>query len=482
MQTSDASTASNNELPNPGISKIDWGFWIWVGCSLVLIFGIVLAGTAWAVQHAMLSGRTLSDSQKRTVLALATLPKTVKNAARELLWQFSDEPTPQLHKLTPLQNTNWSRHFPEPADNGYLLYSGIDRNSKQSIVELIRVSDGQSIAQWIPDWDYINDNNNDKLTNFSFRRSKKTLAPVSPLLMSNGDIVFHAGGSLIRMDICTGKPIWKIGKSFHHSTELDSNGNIVVPAKSDLDFPVKVWSSTKLEDDSIAMVSPNGTLIQNSSLVKILIDNNLAALVFGIGGVENSGGDIVHINQITPALDDSEYWRKGDLLISSRNLSTVFLYRPSTGKIIWHQTGPWMNQHSAEFVDDHRISIFNNNVTGRQQYDFMSQTDHNTVVVYDFRSGKTSEPFKNFLDETKPRTRTQGRARILPDGGLFVEESNYGRHLRFSVDGLMWSRVNEYDDKHVAVLSWSRYLTKSEAEGPVKAIKLKVCDGRRKLP
>ena len=435
-----------------------------------------MVGTAWAVRHAMLSGRSLSDTQKLSVLEIAKLPTYVKDAAIELLSQLSDEPGPQLQKLTPLQITTWVRHFPEPADTGYLLYSGIDRINKQSIVELIRVSDGQSIARWIPDWNYIS--NNGLLTTWFSRSSMKRLIPNSPLLMPNGDIVFQTAPFLIRMDICTGKPIWKLDKSFHHSVELDSIGNIVVPAKSDLDFPVKVWSSEKWQDDSIAIVSPNGTLIQNSSFVKILIDNNLTALLFGIGGTENSGGDIIHMNQITPALNDSDFWKKHDLLISSRHLSTVFLYRPSTGKIIWHQTGPWMNQHSAEFVDDHRISVFSNNVIGRQQFDFISQTDHNTVVVYDFRSEKTSEPFKNFLDEAKPRTRTQGRARLLPDGGLFIEESNFGRHLRFSADGLMWSRVNNYDGESVAVLSWSRYLTKSEAEGPINAIKLKVCDGR----
>ena len=138
-------------------------------------------------------------------------------------------------------------------------------------------------------------------------------------------------------------------------------------------------------------------------------------------------------------------------------------------------SGPWMNQHSVEFVDDHRISVFNNNVIGRHQYDFISQKDHNTVVVYNFKNGGTSEPFKNVLNEARPRTRTQGRARILPDGELFIEESNYGRQMRFSVDRLMWSRVNKYDGESVAMLGSSRYLTNSEAEGPVKAIKLKFC-------
>ena len=93
-----------------------------------------------------------------------------------------------------------------------------------------------------------------------------------------------------------------------------------------------------------------------------------------------------------------------------------------------------MNQHSVDFVDNHRISVFNNNIVARQPDDFISPEDHNTVIVYDFENNKVSEPYKTVLNEAKPKTIFEGRARILPDGGLFIEESNYGRLLRFNKD------------------------------------------------
>ena len=40
----------------------------------------------------------------------------------------------------------------------------------------------------------------------------------------------------------------------------------------------------------------------------------------------------------------------------------VILYRPSTNQIIWKGTGPFFDQHDVNILDDHRISVFNNNV------------------------------------------------------------------------------------------------------------------------
>ena len=58
---------------------------------------------------------------------------------------------------------------------------------------------------------------------------------------------------------------------------------------------------------------------------------------------------------------DGPYWRKGDLFLSLRSPSTVMLYRPATNKVIWRKDGPWSKQHDVDILDDHRISIFNNN-------------------------------------------------------------------------------------------------------------------------
>ena len=79
------------------------------------------------------------------------------------------------------------------------------------------------------------------------------------------------------------------------------------------------------------------------------------------------------------------------------------------------------------------------------------------------------------LSAAKPATLTEGRARLLPDGGLFIEDTNNGRLLRFTADRLLWSRVNDFDATHIGFLSWSRYLTADEAAAPLRAIGARAC-------
>ena len=211
-----------------------------------------------------------------------------------------------------------------------------------------------------------------------------------PQLMLNGDVIFNTGYSLLRLSICSNRSIWKLDNLSHHSIELDSRGNIIVPSKSDQKISISKWSHLKWEDDSITTISLSGEIIQIDSFASIFIKNNLTALLIGIGDSNIKNLNPIHINQIKPTLTGSEFWKKYDLLISSRNLSTVFIYRPSIGKIIGHQTGPWMNQHSFDYVDNNSISLFNNNVVPSQPYGFINPEYNNTVVAYDFKANITS--------------------------------------------------------------------------------------------
>ena len=71
--------------------------------------------------------------------------------------------------------------------------------------------------------------------------------------------------------------------------------------------------------------------------------------------------DPLHLNDIQPVMTDGPYWKRGDVFFSIRYKSMIILYRPSTNKIIWKGVGHSAGQHDVDILDDHRISIFNNN-------------------------------------------------------------------------------------------------------------------------
>lgn len=451
-----------------------WSFWLWLvgAVSLLLIVSVVVS--AWAVRHVLLNGGVrFSETQTRAALAIAEFPGHVIAAMDELRFYVSDEPLSLLLDRNATQKSNWVRRFPAPEDTGYLLFSGVDPVLKRSVVKLIRIADGKTLANWSPDW-------RDMFRKYQMDGSSMSVRAMHPLLLDNADIIFNVTGPLIRVSACNSKIVWLQNvEEFHHSVELDENNEALwVPSVSHDGLSDNSWLQNLVRDDALAHVSLEGKLLEKLSFARILRENGLQAMMLATSGDETLH-DPIHLNQIAVARSDSKYWHRGDLLISARHLSTVFLYRPSTGKILWYQTGPWMNQHSADFVDDHRISVFNNNVisVGKPEHGFMKADDTNQVLLYDFDTKQISQPYAKLLAESRPITFSEGRARVLPDGGLFFEETNYGRHLRFSKDRLLWSRLNDYDDARIGMLSWSRYLTAEEVKAPLRALATMRCTG-----
>lgn len=450
-------------------------FWVWIACTSLLVVVISVIGAAWSVRHVLTARENrFTDTQTRLVMTVAEFPSLARMAIKEFTYNFSQDPLRLLIDRRDAEQSVWTRNFPSPEDPGYLLLSGVDPLVKYSNVRLIRIADGVTVAKWNPDWSAIYKRISEK--KFSSKGSSLEAEAVHPVLLANGDIIFNTWNSLVRVSMCNSELLWVLDEVMHHSNELDHNDDIWTNSVTQDGLSDNPWLANRVQDDALAKVSLDGKLIERQSFARILRDNGLQAMLLGTFG-QNFNKDPIHLNQISVAGGNSRYWKKGDLLISAKNLSAVFLYRPSTRKILWYQQGPWMNQHSALFVDDHRISVFSNNVVSSvpKNHAFMSDDQINEVYVYDFRDDVVSQPFARLLAAARPRTITEGLSRLLPDGGLFLEETNYGRHLRFSKDGLMWSRINDYDDDRIGKVSWSRYLTAGEARHALSALATREC-------
>lgn len=460
------------------LSKFIKSSTLWIGVASLFAIFFFIWGTAWFVRQTVSienghEGR-LSRTQATWVRYVTGFPGLTRDAILELLSRVREDPIPLLVNKVPTEQAHWIRHFPEQTDSGYLLFSGVDPIAKKSIVKLIRISDGTVIATWNPDWKYIFEQIEPK--RFSPTSDYTTARAVHPLLLDNGDIIFNTLVSLVRMSICSPKPVWLLDEWADHSVEADLDGSIWAQSQASDGFSENPWLQEHLRDDGLLHLSTDGRILENISFSRILRENGFQSLLLGTSDFSQRS-DPAHLNEIQVARQKSRYWDLGDLLISARNLSTIFLYRPSSRKIIWHRTGPWMNQHSVDFVDDHRISVFDNNIIFGPpgKYAFMTPSDINRVLVFDFESGQTSQPYAELLAATRPITHSQGRARILPDGGLFLEETDYGRHIRFTKEKLLWSRVNDYDDKRTGNLAWSRYFTAEEVSTPLSALTSRRC-------
>lgn len=467
------------KMPSTSVQSGDaptsaWSFWVWFAMAVSLVLLVVVVGTAWAVRSTLNEDSRIPAAGSRLLMRLSNFPDLVFIALQQVKSQFEGDPLPLLMDRKETEKTHWVRRFPAPEDTGYLLFSGVDPAVKRSVVQLIRLADGAVIARWNPDWPAIYKRIESK--GLMHAGGPNVARAFHPVLLDSGDIIFNNDTSLVRLSVCSHTPVWVLDEVMHHSNDLDLDGSLWVPSVSKDGFADNPWLNDRIQDNALAHVSSDGRVLDKRSFARILRNNGLQAMLLGTSG-HQLNKDPIHLNEIRVAQQSGRYWQRGDLLISARHLSTVFLYRPSTDKILWHQTGPWMNQHSADFVDDHRISIFDNNVVSGapKEHAFLKPGDTNRVFLHDFDTGQESQPFASLLAEAKPVSITEGRARVLPDGGLFIEETNYGRLLRFTPDHLLWSRVNDYDHKRIGMVSWSRYLTADEARLPLQTLTARQC-------
>ena len=433
---------------------------------------------SWAVRQSIGNGQRIPEKWESAIDKVARFPSLMKASFVRIRAGLSSDPFPLLIDAENPSALRASEKKPDQSEQGYLLFSGVSASAKQSVVQLIRLSDDQLLWEWRPDFRRINEvQSQSKYMAIDSAISGRAMDPV---VQEDGSLIFNTFSRLVRLDLC-GEVRWAIAGPFHHSVEQDGNGNIWVPAVHEKSFPGNEWLNEFMRDDALGQVSVDGQVLGIYSFAQILIRNGLNAHVFGHSFNKISGDDPFHINDIQPARSDGDYWLKGDLLISARNLSTVFLFRPATAKILWYKTGPWVNQHDANFVDAHRISVFGNDVLmdAPSSHTFANESGANQVYLYDFKTDSVSTPFAQLLESNPVRSVYEGRATVGDGDSLFIEETTAGRHLRFRDGKLLWSRLNWYDQNRIGVVSWSRYLTASDVRSLLELVSATRCPAKK---
>jgi len=411
------------------------------------ILGLLFGWSVWRVDN---GGSIVNNKTSHIVIFMASFPTLVKQAFHEI-----NQPSILVkpNRYPNIRGLVTERNY---VDSNYLLLPFFDKISKQSMVKLLRLSDQKILYQWSPNFDELKNKLGNK-NNYYTNTAKNNLMINHPLLSPDGSIVFDSSPSpLVKIDKAS-KLVWIVKGNFNHSLEFDNSGNIWTPNFiSPSNFSNK--SLTHLKDDAITEVSPQGKVLFKKSVAEILSQNGYRGLLLGTGRLET---DLLHLNDVQPALTSTKYWKTNDLLISLRFKSTVFLYRPSTNKILWLQTGPWLNQHDVDFIDSTRIGVFGNDVIRTNTGEHLLN-EYNEEYVFDFKTKKTTAPYTVFLKKAKVSTPSGGRSDILPNGDLFIEETDNNRLLRGTTKDIIWQYEESIDRNSVSALSWTRFLTKSE--------------------
>jgi hypothetical protein len=431
--------------------------------------GFVLFGSS--VRHIVLGGSSLGEL-RGPIMTVAEFPSLVKTL-------FNFEPQLSSNRFPDFNGLRKSGQIPPEvkSDDGYLLLGHYDKQEGQATVRLLRIRDEKLIYKWIPKFSELIPLQSGK-SKYSHPIGPKYSEILHPLLLKDGGLIFHFRyAPLFKINACSAVE-WSIDGVFHHSIEQNEEGDIWVGSM----LEPSSYSGTGLThlDHTITKISPRGKVLYNKSVARILDENGYRGLL--AAGYPTIDSNPIHLNDIQPALKSSEFWKQGDLLLSVRGLSTVFLYRPDTDKVIWLKTGPWMNQHDVNFIEPTSISVFGNDVIFvppnpdlRQPSREVLKDGHNNIYIFDFKTNSLNTPYSKLLKEKEVRTVTSGRAGMLQNGDFLVEESNYGRLLRITPERVKWELVNTVDVDYLTPLRWVRYLTPAQVEPILPKLQKSIC-------
>lgn len=373
---------------------------------------------------------------KKITLILSEIPPSIKKIIK----------TRSLNLNVP---DSLSKHTKKPSlikidtnpRNALLVLSRYDGDLLRSIVEVIDLNNFEIINTYAHDISEMNNLLKNKNQKINYPKSRFRYQ--HPFISSNGDLFSIGSETFFKLDICSNLKFFNEEYLFHHSVNTDSENNFWLPVRTErfLDNELPII------EDGISKINQSGKIIFYKSMNEILVDNNIIEPNHLL--IEK---DPIHINDIQPVLKDSKYWKTGDIFISSRYLSSITHYRPSTNKVINYIQGPFTWQHDIDIISDHEISIFNNNVS-------IIPNKNSEVLIYNFKNKTFKKKFNDKLIENNFFTKSEGLSEIFSDGSLYIEEQNHGRFMIFDNNGNKEIEfINKDSNGNIYILNWSRII------------------------
>jgi outer membrane protein assembly factor BamB len=298
-------------------------------------------------------------------------------------------------------------------------------------------------------------------------------------MLPDGDLLVIGTHHMLLRLSWDSTPEWKLDFSAHHDLEVAGNGDIYVLEDSlrQVEFD---GGSVTIQDNAVVVVSPAGEVERRFSIYDAMSDESwssvLAPALQRIEGAQaerlaylrqigtSAGGngqeiadlyeaavsgdfehdegiqnilchgkaaDIFHSNSVKLLpRDEPGLWRKGDLLVSVRNLDLVVVLDQDSGKVVWSWGRTQLQRaHHATALDDGHIQIFDNG----------TRRGYSRIVEVDPRSGKITWSY-----EASPPSAFYssacGSSQRLPNGNVLISETNRGRAFEVDPTGaIVWT-------------------------------------------
>lgn len=253
----------------------------------------------------------------------------------------------------------------------------------------------------------------DDLHEFSGDRKPGNFYPIGIGLLHDGSIVatFHGHNvypyavGIARIDP-DGKILWKHLDGAHHWLHIGADERIYAPIqvrrhrKNIGDNAVELRCPDIVYDEGVRIYRPDGSTERTLMLADILVENGYPGLIYSV----RDDCDPLHINSVdvvTPAIAPHiPGAASGDLLISLREQSAIALLDPATSRIKRLIVGRTAAQHSATFLPDGTVLVFDNQggsrSLGGSRIVRFNLTDGSEQTVFPTKASQPVLPFFNF--------------------------------------------------------------------------------------
>ncbi|MBN1395762.1 MAG: aryl-sulfate sulfotransferase [Pirellulales bacterium] len=347
----------------------------------------------------------------------------------------------------------WSSQYPDrpPIFNTGRGYPGINlvtgiRGERMLFARIIDM-DGNTLHEWDLDWFRVWPN----ATHLSGRRTP-VLRPGThvhgAVVMENGDLIFnyeHIGLVRIAPD---GNVVWRLPYQTHHSIHRHNDGNLwVCGQKEHVErnerFPNRI---PPFDEYTILEVSPGGKILREWSVQELLEKNGYDGLCY-LGKTESAciavRDDLLHLNDAEPFPDAMEeaFFNRGDVLVSLRNVNTIFVFNCETDKIKHIATGRSVWQHDPDFIDGNRFSVFDNYAVKTQKFKRFSR-----ITIFSAAGGNPQVYYQG-SDDRPFYSDIMGKHQWLPNGNLLITESRHARAFELDPEKkIVWEYIHQLND------------------------------------
>jgi len=281
-------------------------------------------------------------------------------------------------------------------------------------------------------------------------------------LLPDGSIIINfANLGTAKLDKC-GAVQWTVDRLTHHSITPNPDGSFWIPAKNntrnipeDLSlFGTSIQFFMREYEDLLLLVDANGQVRKEISVLRALIDGGFEQQLFDT--VRIAKYDPTHVNAIkvvnTALADKIPGVTAGDLLISMRQLHMLAIMDSETGRIKWHQTGPWVRQHDPDITEQGTIEVFNNRHGYNNPGQVAQRIPGSNLISLDPSTGESTIIYPTSRQDSF-YSEIQGLHQQLDNGNRLILETTGGRIFEVDQQGdIVWEYVKPYDDQYAAMI------------------------------